>query len=277
MTVALIGGTAVAARQITSNHIEDGTIKERDLKPSLADRINRPGPRGEQGPAGEQGPPGDDGSRGPEGPRGPAGEQGPPGAPGFMPTRVTASDTGPDQMWDAWSDACGATQGEASFVNGVDQTPPLGTGAFQVTGGPSGYGALSTEAYDGVAVGDVNTLRFSERSSHVTDHPYVYLNLDGDGDGQRDTTIYFIAANNADQGATRSNAWQTWDTVSGLWNEGGDQGPGAAKPLSDFATQEILGVRIAAGCGAVDGTWQIDAVEIGANDEMPAVFDFERN
>lgn len=194
-----------------------------------------------------------------------------------MTTRITASDTGPTQTWDAWSDACGATQGEMAFVNGIDQTPPLGTGAFQVTGGPSGYGAVSTEDYDGVAVGDLSTLRFSERSSHATDHPYVYLNLDNTGDGQADRTIYFIAANNADQGATRANAWQTWNAVDGLWNQGSDTGPTEADPLSEFATDEILGVRIAAGCGAVDGTWQIDAVEIGVDDESPAVFDFERN
>jgi len=250
MTVALIGGTAVAARLITSADIKDETVRERDLKPSLVDRINRRGPRGRQGP---------------------------PGAPGFMPNRVTASDTGPELMWDAWSDACGPTQGEIAFVNGVDQTPPLGTGAFQVTGGPSGYGALSTEAHDGVPVGDLSTLRFSERSSHATDHPYVYLNLDDDDDGAADRTIYFIAANNADQGATRANVWQTWNAVDGVWNEGSDTGPTGAKPLSEFATQEILGVRIAAGCGAVDGTWQIDAVEIGVDDKSPAVFDFEHN
>lgn len=100
MTVALIGGTAVAARLITSADIKDETIRARDLKPSLVDRINRRGPRGRAG------------------------------APGFMPTRITASDTGPTQTWDAWFDACGATQGEIAFVNGVDQTPPLGTGAF---------------------------------------------------------------------------------------------------------------------------------------------------
>lgn len=49
MTIALIGGTAVAARLITSADIKDETIRERDLRPSLVDRINRRGPRGRAG------------------------------------------------------------------------------------------------------------------------------------------------------------------------------------------------------------------------------------
>lgn len=277
ITVALVGGTAVAARQITSSDIKDRTIKQRDLKRSLAEAINRPGPRGRQGRQGPQGPQGPRGEQGSTGARGPIGPEGPAGAPGFMPTRITGSDTGPAQMWDAWADACGATQGEFSFVNGVEQTPPLGTGAFQVTGGPSGYGALSTEAFDGVTVSNLGTLRYSGRSSHVTDHPYSYLNLDSNNDGTADRTIYFIPANNADQGSTRANVWQTWNTVDGRWNVGGDDGPSNARPLSDFATDRILGVRIAAGCGAVDGTWQIDDVEIGTGNDAPSVFDFERN
>jgi hypothetical protein len=74
------GGYAVAGSLITSKDIADGSVRCKDLKRSVCERIkdgkgkSKPGPRGPQGPAGQQGP------QGPQGPAGPQGPQGPPGS-----------------------------------------------------------------------------------------------------------------------------------------------------------------------------------------------------
>jgi hypothetical protein len=190
--------------------------------------------------------------------------------------RVTEDTMG---IWGAWNDLCLTTTN--TFTNGEATTPPLGTGSFQVTGVDEAGGALFTQAYDGLTVSQVTTLRYSTKSQHVTDHPYIYINLDTGGDPAADTTIYFFPANNAAQGPSAADVWQTWDGRDGVWNEGGDTGPGAAVALSSFDTAIIRGVRIASGCGGpTDGeprSRNTDDVEIGVDGATATVFDFERN
>ena len=188
------------------------------------------------------------------------------------PIRVTPASLG---VWAAWPDLCGTATIE--FTNGEAQAPPLGTGSFQVTAiDTANGGALATQAWDGVLVSDLTALRYSTRSEDVTDHPYIYINLD------TATTIYFIPANNtAGEGASKANLWQTWDARNGLWNAGGNTGPGGAVPLSTFGAAHITGIRIASGCGPSTGglprARNTDDFEIGVGGAPPKIYDFERN
>jgi collagen triple helix repeat protein len=83
MVVALIaltlsvGGTAYAAKLITSKDIKNHTIKVKDLSPKAAQQL-----RGQAGPTGATGATGPAGPAGATGPAGPAGQAGLDGAPG---------------------------------------------------------------------------------------------------------------------------------------------------------------------------------------------------
>lgn len=65
---AVLGGTATAAKLITSADIRNGTIKTADLSASAKRAL-----KGQRGPAGPQGAPGAAGAAGPQGLQGPAG------------------------------------------------------------------------------------------------------------------------------------------------------------------------------------------------------------
>jgi hypothetical protein len=194
------------------------------------------------------------------------------------PTRITPSNLAA-MGWEAWPDLCvgdGVGVSEIEFTNGEDRTPPLGTGSFQVTStGDGSGGALATQNYDGLTIGQLTTLHYSTRASDVADQPYIYIKIDG-GD-----TIYFFPANQqAAQGATKIDRWQSWDALNGLWNLNGDGGPSAALPLSTYAARTIEGVRIASGCGGPTPDTRVratDAFEIGVDGANAEVFDFERN
>ncbi len=81
LVVALVagGGTAVAAKLITSRDIADGTIQKADLSPSVKNELGKPGPRG---PVGPQGPRGYTGAQGQQGQQGQQGEPGQDGKDG---------------------------------------------------------------------------------------------------------------------------------------------------------------------------------------------------
>jgi hypothetical protein len=80
------GGYAVAGTLIRSKDIADGTIRCKDLRKAVCDRLkdrgNKPGPQGPTGPQGAPGPQGATGPQGPAGPAGPGGPQGPAGPQG---------------------------------------------------------------------------------------------------------------------------------------------------------------------------------------------------
>ena len=195
---------------------------------------------------------------------------------GTSVVRVTPNSLG---VWEAWNDLCGLVT--LDFTNGETPNAPLGTGSFQVTGTDGNGGALATSAFDGLLVSQLSTLRYSTRSEDVTDHPYIYINIDDDNDTIRDRTIYFFPANNSDQGPSTANVWQTWNGLTGKWNIDSDTGPLLAVPISTFAGSHILGVRIASGCGGTTGgvprARNTDDVEIGVDGNGPTVYDFERN
>jgi hypothetical protein len=233
---------------VRSRHLEDGTVRKIDLSEGAQEKLNEAGP------------------------------QGPPGAPGFMPTRVAPDNLG---IWETWKDLCTNELADARFVNGDNPTPPLGAGAFQVTGTDGNQGgAIVTSVYNGMTISQITALRYSTKSEEATDQFYIYINLDDDDDNQTDRTIYFFPANNESQGPVAANLWQTWDARAGKWNIGGDTGPGDTHDFSEFNSSEITGVRFAAGCGPSTGgvprTRATDDVEIGTDGDTPSVFDFER-
>jgi hypothetical protein len=72
------GSYAVADSLITSKDIANGTVRCKDLRSGVCEKIKKngdgkTGPAGEQGPAGPRGPAGPAGPQGPQGPAGPAG------------------------------------------------------------------------------------------------------------------------------------------------------------------------------------------------------------
>lgn len=72
LALAIVGGgTATAARLITGENIQDGTIEVLDLSADAVDELQVLGPQGETGPAGETGP------------QGPKGDTGAPGLTGL--------------------------------------------------------------------------------------------------------------------------------------------------------------------------------------------------
>lgn len=198
------------------------------------------------------------------------------GASSASTVRVTPASLG---QWVVFNDLCGLPPVE--FTNGEAVTPPLGTGSFQVNGTDGDGAALATEAYDGMLVGDLTTLRFSTKSQEATDQPYIYINIDDNGDSVRDRTIYFFPANNSAQGPVKADTWQSWNGITGQWNIDGDGGPGVTVPFSTFASSHILGVRFASGCGGTTGgvprARNTDEVVIGTGGNAATTFDFEKN
>jgi Collagen triple helix repeat (20 copies) len=97
LVVLALGGTATAARLITSSDIKDNTIRGKDVRDrSLTPRDFSGSVRGPQGIPGATGPQGPQGSQGPQGPAGPQGNQGnqgPQGPPGPFVDNVPSGKT----------------------------------------------------------------------------------------------------------------------------------------------------------------------------------------
>lgn len=62
--LALVAGTATAAKVINGRSIKNGTITERKLTTGVRDKLNAPGPQGPRGTPGEAGPRGETGAPG---------------------------------------------------------------------------------------------------------------------------------------------------------------------------------------------------------------------
>ena len=263
--VSMIGSSRIKDNAIRSRHIKDGAVWLRDLSSGVREKLNR---------TGEQGPPGPEG---PQGPQGPAGPQGPPGPSGAVPTRITSAHTDP---WTVSTETCGSDPSTASysFVNGVQPTPPLGAGALRMDVGSDGlsYVRLATDAYTGPLTSFKSLRYVAAVNGPATEMPFMYLKLNNNH------TLYFIPANNADQGPVKSDVWEAWDGAKGVWNEDGDQGPQAAVTLADYTAAHtgvsVTGIRIATGCGgqSQDVVGWVDDIEIQQGAATPTVYDIER-
>jgi hypothetical protein len=154
------------------------------------------------------------------------------------------------------------------FVTGP-ATPPRGDGSlrFQLSDGtnPNRVEQFRTPAYDGALLRDVRQLDYSTfqkaNSGNTTPQQPVYLrlNIDNDGDGARDESLFYFPANN---GTVQQRTWQTWDADGGKWSIDGDGGPATAVTLDNYlvAHPDAVIVNNADGAPAGGGvTFQVGA------------------
>jgi hypothetical protein len=170
------------------------------------------------------------------------------------------------QSFDAATDAnLTSTQ---KFVTGP-ATAPSGNGSlrFRISDGsnPNRVEQLRTPAYDGSLLRDLRQLDFSTLvkpdAGNATPQTPVYLrlNIDNDGNGTRDNSLFYFPSNN---GSVQQGTWQAWDADGGKWNVDGDTGPAAAVTLDNYlvAHPDAEIVNNAAGTPAGGGvTFQVGA------------------
>lgn len=175
------------------------------------------------------------------------------------------------------------------FVEGP-AAPPAGGGSLRFTlsndTNPNRIELFRTPQYDGTLVRDLRTLEYStfQRPTAPNATPQqpatLRLNVDDDGDGTRDHSLYYSPANN---GTVEQGAWQEWDADSGKWSVDGDTGPANTVTLENYAVAHPDSVIVnnaggnplgggvaffvgAAGDGQMDGQYFIDDVAVGAVD-----------
>ncbi len=126
------------------------------------------------------------------------------------------------------------------FVSGP-RTAPSGLGSlkFRVSDGtnPNRVEQLRTPAYDGVLLRDLRQVDYStfvkaDAGNATAQQPvYLRLNIDNDGNGTRDNSLFYFPANN---GTVQDSTWQNWDADGGKWNVDGDTGLTGAVTLDDY-------------------------------------------
>lgn len=193
---------------------------------------------------------------------------------------------------------------DQKFVEGP-ATPPSGGGSLRFSlskdTNPNRIELFRTPRYDGTLVRDLRDLDFStfQRAADPGTNPQqpvtLRLNVDDDGDGQRDHSLYCLPANN---GTVQQGAWQDWNADEGLWSVDNDTGPADAVSLRDYvvahpdsaivnnAGGDPLGGGVAffvggAGEGQMDGQYFLDDLSVGTVDaasgdtESTDTFDLE--
>ena len=131
---------------------------------------------------------------------------------------------------------------EQADVQGPFRTP-FGTGSHKATISQSTVQTelYRTAAYDGTLLANVTRLEYSTLARHANDDgplrqpTYLRLNVDNDGDGTRDASLFFYPANNDDQQPVANGKWQHWDVDSGRISVDGDSGPGQTETLATYA------------------------------------------
>jgi hypothetical protein len=198
-------------------------------------------------------------------------------------------------------DSCGGDSTASQvFVGG---TGPLGTGSLQFNLGANGdsFEALRRTFLPAVPLGNLTALSYHtfDRRSSSGQSVYLILTVDLNGDGsydpQVDDLLFFepeyqhgYTPDVPDQGDNTVGAWHLWNArAGGWWSLRGlcGAGPGADVKKLDFylacqspnVAPAILGLRLAAGCGA--GAWDnfigdADALTIGVNG-VNTVYNFD--
>ena len=205
----------------------------------------------------------------------------------YFVDRVVVGDDGQDTLYDLGNDAetTGATShvtvdpanahgwvhqaydndndltSNQSFVDGP-ATPPAGGGSLRFTlsndTNPDRIELFRTPTYDHTLVRDLRDIEFNtfQRATGGNTTPqqpvYLRLNLDDDGDGTRDTSLYYLPANN---GAVSQGAWQQWSIAqdTGKWSVNGDSGPAETVTLADYAVAHPDAVVVNNNDGAANG------------------------
>ncbi len=190
--------------------------------------------------------------------------------------------------WTGGSDNCagGAQTGDQGFLFGPD-TPPRGAGSYGLVVGSDAesFEAIGHPALDGTRFADVSALSYSayvaNPGGEVGLAPYVTLLVDTTGDNVADDGLVYMPGLS---GTVTVGAWQTWNTLPGVWCDSTGCGTRAeylalhpdTRIVNDGATP---GFFVAVGCGAGVLDWAnfeaaVDAVTIGAGGGT-TVYDFE--
>ncbi len=208
----------------------------------------------------------------------------------------------PSSMGD-WAFLNSSPDGVGEFVTGPG-APPLGVGSLHLSTGTHGDERveLRNTSYAGTKLSDLTSLSYSTyvTSNNGQQFPYIFLNIDTDGNGSVDDILGFeppyqtpSAGNPSlpDQGDTAMNTWQVWDALGGgWWSSGGyaglDPGTGVqslAPYLAAFPDATIVnsstglgGVRIIFGWASPEDRFDgyVDAFTIGTA-AATTTYDFE--
>ena len=230
------GSYAVADSLITSKDIANGTVRCKDLRSGICEKIKRNGD-GKPGPAGPQGPAG---PAGPTGPRGPGGPQGPKGDPGE--TRVTSL---PSSGFDATNPSVRMTPDGVAFGPYAD-------------GGSAG-GSLLYKGLNGKPLRAVKSLIYDARYTSTGDTggvgvPYLRVFLEDDNHD-----AIFSPNTQPPDPDTGEGPFHTWVATSGLWRYDDDAGSGGeygltgapfSQVVADHGDEVISGIYVTTGFSA---------------------------
>jgi hypothetical protein len=245
LAISLMAGSgyAVADSLITSKDIANGTIRCKDLRKVVCEKVqktNRQGKPGPQGPAGPRGPAGPAGSQGPAGPAGPQGPAGPKGDPADTP--VTAI---PGFGFDVTNPSVSLTPDGVEFGPYPD-------------GGAAG-GSLRYDGLNGRPLSAIKSLVYearytSEENTGGVGAPYLRVFL---GDDTHDAI--FSPNTQPPDPDIGEGPLHTWVATSGVWRYDDDAGSGGEygvngapfrEVVADHGSEIISGIYISTGFSA---------------------------
>ncbi len=241
-TIAIVAGLAmlivgtsatsvVAADLIRSKDIKDGTIRAKDIRPSLVNKINK---KGAQGPKGDTGP---------QGPAGPA------GASGIV--RVTNLDG-------AWKARATDTAGLHMTGDGIKFGPFANGGGCSTPGVE--FARLDWSGLNGTTLASLKSLVVHARYTSTGDTsgvgaPTVRVYFEGqDGDGTPNRLTF--SANTQPDGDFAEGPMHEWIVTSGTvrYNDDAGNNPAEEKARSTWVAQfpnaKITNINILNGCQA---------------------------
>lgn len=191
------------------------------------------------------------------------------------------------QNWLTFTWAWDGAKPTSFYVLGNGQAPgKLGSGAFWMFTGSGDPVESFVDAMLPITsahkLGDLNRFRYSYFANSGapaggTVAPYGVIDLDTNGDGNRDDGLLFLINDN---GPLVLDRWKTTDTTIGLWRRSNDMTE--AKTLSQWAASgrfksaRILDVAVSLGGGGIQNKiGGVDAIEIGWSGSRYVVYNFE--
>ena len=265
------GGYAVAANLIRSKDVADGSLRCKDLRPRLCDKIRKGGQTGPQGPQGPQGAPG---QSGPQGPPGPAGADAVTRVKALLPDPGNGDGVAPPDWAERPSAGCdpAAVPGDASVA---------GNRLHFSLGNDGGWGAVSVSfnGYNGVQLKDLSLISYHAKYDQTgTDFhggtPYFRIYTE-------DFANSIIYSPNTQPGAIiNSGEWQKFNVTEGTvrHNDDGGNFPDItwADLIEQHGDEEIAQIRLTAGCaGNYSNQTEADADNLTiVSGGQKKVFDF---
>ena len=244
--LAIGGGSATAAKFITSANIKDGTIESRDLSKSLRAQIAKAGKpgangvnggngtnggkgdtgaKGENGAVGANGAAGSNGTNGAKGDKGDTGDIGPTGATGAVGAKGDTGAQGPQGSSGALPPGFSLTNSSVKLTSdGVYFGPYADAG----TAG----GSIEYTGVTGKTLADLTALTFrskyttSNGDNHAT--PYLRVFIDNDGDGTTDHSVIY-SPNTQNPVDASEGAFHSYDVMAGSVRYDDDAGDGSGQ------------------------------------------------